>query len=73
LLYSLKLAQLLGIVDLIKHILGLKYSSYREFTLLYLWYNVDSNESKQHAEDLARFSAKIKDEINSQVMTYPNL
>jgi hypothetical protein len=63
----------LDVPQLIKHILGLT-SCYRgKFSLLYLWYKIDSNEAKQHEEELARFSISVKDEISFQTMTYQEL
>jgi len=63
----------LDVPQLIKHILGLT-SCYRgKFSLLYLWYKIDSNEAKQHEEELDEFSIRIKDEISFQIMTYPEL
>lgn len=59
--------------QLIKHILGLTSCYLGEFSLLYLWYKVDSKEAKQHDEELARFSTSIQDEINFQTMTYQEL
>jgi hypothetical protein len=63
----------LDVPQLIKHILGLKSSYGGSFCLLYLWYKVNSPEATRHEEELARFSASIKDEINFRTMTYQDL
>ena len=60
----------LDVPQLIKHILGLSCSYRGPFSLLYLWYRVNSNEAKQHEEELARFSACINGEVSFSVMTY---
>jgi hypothetical protein len=65
--------QYLDAPQLIKHILGLT-SSYRDrFSLLYLWYKIDSDEAKQHEQELARFAICIKDEISFRTITYQDL
>lgn len=63
----------LDVPQLIKHVLGLTCSYRSQFSLLYLWYKINSNEAKQHEEELARFSISIKDEITFQTMTYQDL
>ncbi|MBM2824658.1 MAG: hypothetical protein HW402_322 [Dehalococcoidales bacterium] len=63
----------LDVPQLIKHVLGLTCSYYSRFSLLYLWYKVNSNEAKQHEKELAIFSISIKDEIDFQTMTYQDL
>lgn len=63
----------LDVPQLIKHILGLKGSNSGPFYLLYLWYKINSNEAKQHEEELARFSTSMKDENSFQTMTYQDL
>ncbi len=63
----------LDVPQFIKHILGLKCSYSGQFCLLYLWYKINSNEAKQHEEELARFSISIKDEINFRTITYQDL
>ncbi len=63
----------LDVPQLIKHVLGLTCSYRGQFSLLYLWYKINSNEAKQHEEELARFSISIKDEISFQTMTYQDL
>jgi len=63
----------LDVPQLIKHILGLTCSHRGQFSLLYLWYKINSNEAKQHEEELARLSTSIKDEINFWTMTYQDL
>jgi hypothetical protein len=63
----------LDVPQLIKHVLGLTCSYRGQFFLLYLWYKIDSNEARQHEEELVRFSNSIKDEISFQTMTYQDL
>ena len=63
----------LDVPQLIKHVLGLMCSFHGRFSLLYLWYKIDSNEAKQHEEELTRFTISIKDEISFQTMTYQDL
>jgi hypothetical protein len=63
----------LDVPQLIKHILGLRCSYQDHFSLLYLWYKINSNRANQHEEDLAKFSAKIKGEIRFRTMTYQDL
>lgn len=63
----------LDVPQLIKHILGLTCSYSSRFSLLYLWYKVNSYEAKQHEKELAIFSTSIKDEISFKTMTYQGL
>jgi hypothetical protein len=63
----------LDVPQLIKHILGLTCSYGDQFSLLYIWYEIDSNEAKQHEQELARFSIGVKDEISFQTTTYQDL
>jgi hypothetical protein len=64
----------LDVPQLIKHILGLTCSSYDKFTLLYLWYRIDSDEAIRHEKELTEFSSAVKDDgIDFRVMTYQDL
>ena len=63
----------LDVPQLIKHILGLTCSYHDQFSLLYIWYKIDSNEAKQHEQELAQFSISIKDEMDFQTTTYQDL
>lgn len=59
--------------QLIKHILGLKNSKYKEnFTLLYLWYDVPgTEEAKKHEEEIDKFAKIVgEDNINFCHITY---
>lgn len=59
--------------QLIKHILGLKNSKYKEnFTLLYLWYDVPgTEEAKKHEEEIDEFAKIVgEDNINFLHITY---
>lgn len=65
--------QYLDAAQLIKHILGLKNSKYKEnFTLLYLWYDVlNTKEAKEHQEEIEAFASIAKaDGIDFHHITY---
>lgn len=65
--------QYLDAAQLIKHILGLKNSKYKEnFTLLYLWYDVPgTKEAKKHEEEIDKFAKIVgEDNINFCHITY---
>lgn len=63
----------LDVPQLIKHILGLKCGYGHGFSLLYLWYRVDSKEATQHVRELADFCKRINGEIGFRTMTYQEL
>lgn len=65
--------QYLDVPQLIKHILGLKCSYCLGFSLLYLWYKVDSIEATQHEQELTDFSSRIGGEISFRTTTYQEL
>lgn len=66
--------QYLDAPQLLKHILGLKNKyGCGGFTLLYLWYEVDSSEAQQHRKEIAEFQSYLKDEIDFRVLTYQEL
>ena len=58
--------------QLIKHILGLKSNYDKNFTLLYLWYDVPgTEEAKEHQEEIEAFASIAKaDGINFRHITY---
>jgi hypothetical protein len=58
--------------QLIKHILGLKSNYDKNFTLLYLWYDVpNTKEAKEHQEEIEAFATIAKaDGINFRHITY---
>lgn len=58
--------------QLIKHILGLKSNYDKNFTLLYLWYDVpNTKEAKEHQEEIEAFASIAKaDGINFRHITY---
>jgi hypothetical protein len=60
--------------QLLKHILGLK-TKYGEgsFTLLYLWYDYESDEARRHRNELQSFTETIINEIDFKSMTYQHL
>jgi hypothetical protein len=60
--------------QLLKHILGLSTEfGPKGFTLLYLWYGIESPEAKQHWQEITEFESVIKNEIDFRVMTYQDL
>jgi hypothetical protein len=63
----------LDVPQLIKHILGLRSSHCLAFSLLYLWYRMDSKEATQHEQELANFRNRIHGEIDFRAMTYQEL
>jgi hypothetical protein len=63
----------LDVPQLIKHILGLTCSYRGRFSLVYLWYKVDSKEATQHEQELAGFRNRINDELDFRTMTYQEL
>ncbi len=58
--------------QLIKHILGLKSNYDKNFTLLYLWYDVPgTEEAKEHQEEIEAFASIAEaDGINFHHITY---
>jgi hypothetical protein len=63
----------LDVPQLIKHTLGLKCSYPRGFSLLYLWYKVDSKEATRHEKELAAFRNQIDSDLTFRTMTYQEL
>jgi len=63
----------LDVPQLIKHILGLRCSYPGRFSLVYLWYKVDSNEAEQHEDELTRFTFRTENEVSFKKMTYQDL
>jgi hypothetical protein len=63
----------LDVPQLIKHMLGLKCSYDRGFSLLYLWYKVDSKEATQHEEELSNFRNQIDGNLDFLTITYQEL
>ena len=60
--------------QLLKHILGLK-TEYGEdnFYLIYLWYDIPSEESQKHYQEVQTFTDLIENEIDIQFLTYQDL
>lgn len=57
--------------QLIKHILGLKSNYDKNFTLLYLWYDVPGTEGYEHRQEIEAFASIAKaDGINFRHITY---
>jgi len=65
--------QYLDVPQLIKHILGLRCGHPGGFSLLYLWYKVDSEEATRHEHELDDFHSRIGGETNLRTMTYQEL
>jgi len=65
--------QYLDVPQLIKHILGLRCSHLGGFSLLYLWYKVESKEAAQHEHELDDFRSRVDGETNLRMMTYQEL
>jgi hypothetical protein len=63
----------LDVPQLIKHILGLTCSYRSRFSLVYLWYKVESKEATQHEEELSDFRNRIDGDLDFQTMTYQGL
>ena len=63
----------LDVPQLVKHILGLSCSYHGQFSLMYIWFKINSNEAKQHEQELTKFSISIKDEVSFQTITYQDL
>ncbi len=65
--------QYLNAEQLLKHILGLAQPSVSQFTLLYLWYAIPSDEARQHGEEIKAFSDEISSELDFRALTYQEL
>ena len=63
----------LDVPQLIKHALGLNCAYQGQFSLLYLWYSIDSMEARRHKQELDRFCDGIGGEIAFRTMTYQEL
>lgn len=64
----------LDVPQLLKHILGLSYVfGPTGFELLYLWYEVPSEEAKNHREELEKLKGYIGDKVTFRAMTYQEL
>ncbi len=58
--------------QLLKHVLGLVQPSVGQFTLLYLWYAIPSDEARQK-EEIKAFSDEISSELDFRALTYQEL
>jgi len=64
----------LDVPQLLKHILGLAYAfGPTGFELLYLWYEVPSEEANNHHNELEEFKLCVGDEVTFLDMTYQEL
>ncbi len=64
----------LDVPQLLKHILGLAYAfGPTGFELLYLWYEVPSEEANNHRNELEEFKLCVGDEVTFLDMTYQEL
>ncbi len=65
--------QYLNAAQLLKHILGLAQTSIGPFTLLYIWYDVRSEEAKQHENEIRQFAEAVRTELDFRTITYQKL
>jgi len=65
--------QYLDVPQLIKHTLGLSCDYPEGFSLLYLWYRVDSHEATKHEHELDTFCKRLDRDITFRTMTYQEL
>ena len=64
----------LDVPQLIKHVLGLSRAyTPQGFTLLYLWYDLDLEEAKEHEKEILMFQHRISSEVDFQNMKYQSL
>lgn len=64
----------LDVPQLLKHIFGLAYAfGPTGFELVYLWYEVPSEETENHRKELEEFKLCIADEVTFRDMTYQEL
>jgi Restriction Endonuclease associating with ARP len=64
----------LGAAQLLKHALGLQRAhGPRGYRLLYLWYELDGPEAKQHREEIATFRDAIGNDVRFEALTYQDL
>jgi hypothetical protein len=60
----------LGTGQLLKHLLGLAFTTKLKPRLLCLWYDTGCSEAKEHREELDRFGTAIGDEVEFSVRSY---
>jgi hypothetical protein len=63
----------LDAVQLLKHILGLSYHRTEKFVLLYLWYDYDSPEAREHEEEISRFGMSVVPDVDFRSIKYQDL
>lgn len=63
----------LDAAQLLKHALGLATQQRNRFALYYLYYDVPSSAGAAHAEEVARFGARVGDELAFKAVTYQDL
>jgi len=64
----------LDVPQLIKHVLGLSYCYKPDgFTLLYLWFNTETDEAQEHLKEIQLFNERIKADVTFKNMTYQEL
>lgn len=59
--------------QLLKHALGLATQQRDRFALHYLYYDVSSSAGAAHAEEVARFGARVGEELAFKAVTYQDL
>jgi hypothetical protein len=65
--------QYLNAEQLLKHSLGLAQPNVGPFTLVYIWYDVPSEEAAQHKEEIKVFADGVGSELDFRVITYQEL
>ena len=63
----------LGARQLLTRILGLAKAYGKNFTLLYLWYDVPSHKAARHRAEIETFMLRLNGEIDFRTMTYQEL
>ncbi len=63
----------LGAGQLLKHILGLAWTTKLSPRLMYVWYDSGCNEAGEHRDELARFRSAIDNVIEFTAQTYQDV
>jgi hypothetical protein len=63
----------LGVGQLVKHILGLAWTTKSSPRLMYVWYDSGCNEANEHRDELARFRELIDSAIDFSAQTYQDV
>ena len=60
----------LGAGQLLKHILGLAWTTRQKPRLAYVWFDTGSQEAIEHRDELARFGSHVEGEIDFTAVSY---